>query len=528
MKNILISLAVVSMFAAGMTSCIDDNSVYGGNDLATLTIKVPGDADMPVYNFNYGTECELTPDIQYNGAGELTYEWSVGTYDNGVKGPLEFVSNEKTLRYFFPKGGAYYAHLVVTDGSVGVAKDFEISINRTFEQGFLIISNDKSNNGNLAFIKDRTREELEAGEDAIILEKCLQRVNSGIDQASLVGAKHISWTDWSTRKTVNRLVVLTEDEALYLDPNTFVATASIKYGDIVPSFKGSAFFIDYTTPVVLDGKQKKYVSIDSSNFFGYESSTWKGQEFDAIMGHSYLSWGSMTTDNLYVTYSPLVIYCQAYDPVTWDYGWSATTKLTDSDGYPLFSNDEAIVIFFGEGIQGTYGLDYPAYVISKNNTDGKIYSTSLFDYGSYSFGFEMGDRKPVEMESESEVALPETKSLVVASDMYNRTYYYNGNRLFVMLCENGGIKLPSMSQFAIEFPANEEITYMTINTEKTLTNTGEELIIATADQSTGRGNVYFYDVRDVRTDNPNATPKAVYKNCADRINYICYKPRIAN
>lgn len=156
MKNIISAAAVLALLT---TSCIDDSSSYGGNELPVLTIKVPGDAEMPVYNFAYGTDCELTPDVTYNGSGELSYEWSIGTYTDGVKGKLEVVSTEKTLKYFFPNGGAYYAHLKVTDGTVGIVQDYELSINRTFEQGYLVLSNKDNGEGNLVFIKDLTREE---------------------------------------------------------------------------------------------------------------------------------------------------------------------------------------------------------------------------------------------------------------------------------------------------------------------------------------------------------------------------------
>ena len=93
-----------------------------------------------------------------------------------------------------------------------------------------------------------------------------------------------------------------------------------------------------------------------------------------------------------------------------------------------------------------------------------------------------------------------------------------------MLADGGTMQLPSKEKAAINIPAGEELTFMDIHT---ITN-GEELLVATDDKSTGRGNVYIYDVRDVRTDNPNPSPKASYKNCADRITSIMYKPRIAN
>ena len=87
-KQLIFSAFCVAMLSMGVVSCIDDESAYGGEPLPALSVVVPGDAEMPVYNFSYGAECELTPDIKYDGTGELKYEWSVGSYDNGVKGPM--------------------------------------------------------------------------------------------------------------------------------------------------------------------------------------------------------------------------------------------------------------------------------------------------------------------------------------------------------------------------------------------------------------------------------------------------------
>ncbi len=65
---------------------------------------------------------------------------------------------------------------------------------------------------------------------------------------------------------------------------------------------------------------------------------------------------------------------------------------------------------------------------------------------------------------------------------------------------------------------------MTISTQ----SGSESLIVATVDNNTGRGNLYFYNVSDIRTDNPNPAPVATYPDCADRISYITYKPSISN
>lgn len=91
-----------------------------------------------------------------------------------------------------------------------------------------------------------------------------------------------------------------------------------------------------------------------------------------------------------------------------------------------------------------------------------------------------------------------------------------------MTMNNGTANWPAINQSCIEFPANEEVTYMTINTST------KELIVATTDKTTNRGNVYIYDAcrRSYRQSGSNT--KLSYPDCADRISFIIYKPRVAN
>lgn len=520
------AISAIVATAVMTSSCIDDNSSYGGSELASLSISVPGDAEMPIYSYNYGDECELTPTVNYDGDGELTYEWSIGTYDNGIKGSLEVVSNEKVLHHFFDEGGSYYAHLVVTDGKVGTVQDYQIDINRTFEQGYLLISNDKNGNGNLAFIKDQTREEIEAGEPTIIMENCLQRINPELDKEQLVGVKIIKWFVSNT-KSISRVLIGTEKQGLYLDPNTFVVSSAINYNDIISGFKSTMLLADYTNPIAYDPIAKKFILMDSQYMFGYESSTWKNINVDDIVSYTYTSGANQTTDNYFVTYEPFNVYGMVLDMNTWAYKLTGVSELGENG--LLLNNEEPVAIFKGEGILGSYGtMNYPCYIISRNKENGKMYTTGVSGFGAYSFGLTLTGRE--EMSVDTSTALPKKDSKIIASDLVHRTYYYNDNCVYAMLQDGTAFNLPSTSQSALSFPENEEVTFVGINTDpdNNSTTESEDLLVATADKTTGRANVYIYDIKDVRTDNPNATPKFEYRNCADRIIEMLYKPRIAN
>lgn len=523
-KKIILFPALVSLIAVSTTSCIDDNSSYGGEPLPTISVTVPGDEEMPVYSFNYGEDCVITPEISYNGSGELTYEWSVGTFANGVKGPLEVVGNDKTLTYFFPQGGSYYAHLVISDGKVGLVQDYEISINRTFEQGYMIISNTPSGEGNLVFIKDLTREEIEAGIPQTIMENCLQRVNPNLANNKLIGSQLVQWYAWSGSNVVQmtRLAVMTSKEGYYVDPNTFVVSSNIKYEDIVPGFNGDQFFLTGLTLVIVDNTSKKYVSLNSQYMFGFESSLYKGTSFDLIQSNIFQLGQNQMSNVYYVNLSPLVLsITAAYSPDK----WSSSNTIADKDenGNPFFTNEELIAIFKGEGIPTEYGgSSYPATLITRNKNTGDYYVTAFTGIGDYTDSLIFSFRSKITTSASSQ--LPDLNSQIVCSDTYHRSFFSKGNQIFVMLKDRNTYNFPSVAQAAITFPSNEEVSYMTIRSQ----SGSENLIVATVDSNTGRGNIYFYDVRDVRTDNPNPAALSTYKNCADRISYITYKPRIAN
>lgn len=522
MKITNISLVLASIACiAGTMSCIDDESKYGGLDIPTLTVSVPDPDEMPQININYGEECVITPQINYSGSKELTYTWSVGTYDNELKGELQTVSNDKILTYKFPKGGVYYAHLTVTDGEVGLAQDYCINVSRTFESGWVIISNNDRGVGNLAFIKDITPEEIAAGTPQVLIEHSLEMVNENIGGDYLAGGLTIqlSWP-----KPATKIFVSTGSKGCFLDPNTFVTQTQTDLASVVPGFSATQVFGDAQNPRVFDENLGAYITFNGNDMFGYVESAWAGHIFDAASCGSYSSWGNILYDYAYYNRKPLEIV--GYSPYHSSPDHFMSSRDIELDGEPLFSNEELVVAFMGESKEewipdyGGYTLTtYPFYFITRNFNDGKYYVSHIKDFGSYAMEFSLKFHNEIAVGENT--AIPQTESDVVPSDTYHRTYYHDGSKVYVMLMNNDIFVLPNKNQSCLDF-GDEEITFMSINTST------DELIIATATKGTGRGNIYMYDVADVRTDNPGATPKAVYKDCADRISNIFYKPRVTN
>lgn len=233
-------LALASLWVAcGLSSCIDDESSMGGLPVPQLEIAGSTGEKLPVFNFDMGKKCVIEPQISYNGGDEkaLVYEWSVGTYkeatevEPAVKGPLKVVSTDRVLSYTFTDGGSHYAHLKVTDGKVGAVMDYQVNINRTFEKGYVLVSNDMNGNGNLVFVKEMTPEELESGKSQVIIEHAVEAMNPDYSSVkTLLGVSHKTIT-YPT--VVKRLMVAVEDACYYLDPNRFTIVTDLKYGEVL-------------------------------------------------------------------------------------------------------------------------------------------------------------------------------------------------------------------------------------------------------------------------------------------------------
>lgn len=506
----IIPAFICLMMSAATTSCIDDKSDNGGRELPTLSVIVPNPDQLPEVDFNYGENCVISPQVKYDGNGTLSYEWSIATFNNGIKGRLEVVSDQPTLTHFFPQGGSYLAHLRVTDGVVGAVQEYQVNINRTFEIGYIVVSNDTRGIGNLTFIKNRTTEEIESGTPATIMEHSIERVNENFTEEPLVGALilQLSWP-----QSVTRVAVSTDRHCHFLDPNTFVTAASIDYNSITPGFKATQFIGDAAYGRAFDSSTHSFVTVHANDMFGYEESDYKGHGFDVVFSGSYVMWGNRNFENYFVKRSPLEIIARPYS------GWKTSMDLTTEDG-ALFADEELIVVFMGEAIPNEYGSSYPCYVITRNTKTGKYYTSHIDGCGAYSTEMTLASR--AEMNVDDDSALPATESIAVPSDTYHRTYFYNGNHVYVMLMENHAFNLPGKEQYCLSYPEGHEVTFMTINTDT------DELIVATCDNSTGRGSVYVYDAGDVRTNNPNPTPKMSYPDCTDRVSQIIFKPRVAN
>lgn len=508
-----------ALLTTGFISCIDDESELGEKAIPELTIA--GDSEkMEVLNFNLGTDCVIRPDITYKGASEenLTYTWRIGTYtpattyDPAYKGELgEVVSNERDLTYFFTEGGSYYAHLVVTDGLVGQAMDYRININRTFEEGYVLVSTDENDNGNVAFVKIMTPEEVSAGIEQVYMEHCIERMNDGVSEKGLrnVVLGTITWPS-----TISRIIAATDEKCYFLDPNRFTIISEIDYTSVHPGFKATHFVYDDYSPYAYDANLKKYVHLEMQYMFGHENNNYKGMAFDDFVLSSYLAFGRAAQRVLFVNYNPAsVAQYDAYAPY---YGLDTYFPSTNE----MLADEELLATFMGEE-QNPSDYTTPMYILSCSKSNPNLLSLYTYTPSQEVPYISPGNNiSKQECLLTDDMAKPAQGTRFVSSPSYHRFFYSVDNNVYVFLPQNT-FTLPKKSNAAISFPANEVVTFMSVNIPT------EELYVATYDTTVGRGNFYIYDTGDVRADNQTSpAPKASHKNCADKIIGILYKPSI--
>ena len=170
-----------------------------------------------------------------------------------------------------------------------------------------------------------------------------------------------------------------------------------------------------------------------------------------------------------------------------------------------------MITAFGNGDGST------VYVMAKGNVAGSI--NLWTNSNSYNYINEE-DFTSQSFTPTSETAVPDQGARFVYSSKYDRYYYSLGNSIYVYLNSNQ-FTLPNKNQFAVQYGADEEVTFMDINLST------DELYVATYNKTSKRGSFYIYDCKDVRTDNSSAVkPKKEYKDCCGKITYLMYKPSI--
>lgn len=495
-KNIFAIIALSLGLSLGFSSCVSDDSTDGTQELPQLSIKGSDATTLPIHNVYLSKECHIKPEITYNGnVNDLKYNWQVGTYANRVKGALKEVSTEPELKYVFPAGGSYYVHLAVTDGKVGQVVEYQVNVNRIFEEGYLLTSTDADGKGNLSFIKVMTPEEKAEGNTEMIVEHCLSSQNEGVSEDGLVKAVQgtISYPG-----DLTRILVSTKDHCYFLDPNDFTVIQSISYDDLYPGFLASNFMQDTYAPYAYDKNMKKFAHLNLNYMFPYEYNYFKDFKMDDCILSYCLNYQEKA--------APLILYVNYADSKVSLF--SSCASFLDTEN--LLEGEKLLTAFAGSSMS-------TVYVLSQGADDSHV---TLWKNVKVFCVINAQDFTHETVEVTSNTAIPAKGCRFVYSPIYNRYFYPVDNCVYVYLPQNAFV-LPTKDQYAVKFAESEEITYMETNFDT------EELYVATYDKLTQRGNFYIYDCKDVTTNNMgNIQPKEAHKSCAGRISYLMYKPSI--
>ncbi len=497
---------MVAATTLALTACVTDDSTESNITLPTLSIEGSDAETMPVHNIYLGNECVLKPEITYTGNDTLTYHWQVGSYANSTKGELQDAGTGAELRYNFTAGGSYYAHLTVTDGKVGKSADYQINVNRTFEEGYLLSATDADGKGNLTFVKILTPEEEAAGTGDVVMEHAMERMNENLSEEGLVGAITCSYSNYPS-PDVTRLLVSTKDHCYFLDPNELTLLSIANYDEVYPGFSASNFYIDdyAMTPYCYDNKMKKFVHLNVKNQFPFEYSTYVGFQPEGIVQGQSSSWGRKSVTTFYLDYTNNAI--AKYNAYAAYYGGSYFPTTED-----LLSGQELITAFSGYGPGSNYVT--PWYIISQDKDSVCLWMNETAN------GMTANDFKSQKIKRTADLAIPQKGTWLLCSPTHRRLFYAIDNRVYVLLPQNA-FALPTLSQYAIQFPDGEEVTYMETRFDN------EKLLIATYNNSTKRGSFYVYSCADVRTDNAAAVkPDHAWRNCTGRVSKLIYKASI--
>ncbi len=508
----LSALAVLALSLLPLASCISDDSTYADTSrLSTLDVAAADSTSMPEYDFNLGEEVVITPIVNYSGdTTKLSYRWQIGTLTDGVKGELKTVDSTKTLRYNFTEGGTYYAHLTVSDGQQGKVADYQINVNRTFERGFVLVSNDDNGNSNLAFVKVPTAAEKAKGITSMVMEHCIERMNPNVKTGKLLNA--VLGT-LSYPSTINRVMVADENRCYFLDPNTFTLVTSINFSDIYPGFKATKFQNGDTSvpyPFAYDSSTGKYVHCNLQYMFPFEYSYFVGHPFDDTFVTQYSQYNRRTTTSLFLDYSkPEVCGFNAY------YNYYGYTSPFIGSG-DLLKGQTLITAMHGDTwSSSTYVL--PTYIISHDadNANNWHLYTNIQNSNIDAKYFTRQD-----LTLTGDEAVPEQGAFMPVSIKYPRHFYTSGNKLYVFLTE-GSFAFPKKDEWVYDF-GDEIVTSLS-------SYTGLEVVfVTTMDPVTHRGNFYVFNTKDLSTTNHgNVKPYMEFRNCADRISAVLYKPSIA-
>ncbi len=145
--------------------------------------------------------------------------------DGNDRERLDFAYN----RLHFHQTGTFLLRLGPTTGKVSQYKYFTLNVNSGYDEGVTILSNGKSGNGSLTFVKTLTSEESAAGEQEVFPD-VFSSINPG---QTLRNGKELFMSNATVKKVdYSGLLIATDDEngtMWHMEAKTFQLFKKVKY-----------------------------------------------------------------------------------------------------------------------------------------------------------------------------------------------------------------------------------------------------------------------------------------------------------
>lgn len=157
-----------------ISSCFfEDDTVLPKSDTTKLDIVT----DFDELTFLAMQETNFAVEIEQSGnEKDLNFEWAYGELVIETSGELNMrekkvISNDSILSFQFPLLGHYALRLMVDNGDDVKIKVFKLTVSAGYDNGLAVLTVDESNNGNMAFLKTLTDQDIANGvEESVISE----------------------------------------------------------------------------------------------------------------------------------------------------------------------------------------------------------------------------------------------------------------------------------------------------------------------------------------------------------------------
>lgn len=140
LSMIKIYLFFIALATASLTSCINDDSTTGSNNVSEISLETPLNS---TYTMNQGDTLRISPRyLQTNNDRSLTYQWEVNH---------QVVSTSPSLEYTSRNSGSYVGRLRVSNGDNIQIYEFNLNIEYAYTKGVYLLA-EQGNRAILSYV----------------------------------------------------------------------------------------------------------------------------------------------------------------------------------------------------------------------------------------------------------------------------------------------------------------------------------------------------------------------------------------